>query len=195
MMEEPHEREERGVSYDATLYLGWRSRTGSPESSTFLESDRDERLLRALLLFQEFHREGAEEAGERSTELVRIEAKLDLLFDLVCQLLGGDADSTESCPVTLWMTGVSWITTSENPPSVGDPLWLSLFLDPDIPQPLRLPVRVTGVQREEASGCRIEATIETLEDSLDDLWGRFIFRQHRRMIARQKARERNGRAS
>lgn len=191
--EEPHEREERGVSYDGTLYLGWKSRSGSPESTPFLESDRDERLLRALLLFQEsHHREGTEDGGERSTEMVRIEAKLDLLFDLVCQLLKGDAKDAEPCPARLWMDRVSWITTSENPPSVGEPLWLSLFLDPDIPQPLRLPVRVTEVQREETSGCRIEATIENLEDSLDDLWGRFIFRQHRRMIARQKARERNG---
>jgi len=191
MKEVPHNPQERGVSFDGTLYLDWTSRAGSPESPLALENDRNQRLLRALLLFQESHREGAEEAGERSAELVRIEAKLDLLFDLVSQLLSGRADSAEACPVKLWMTGVSWTTRSETPPDTGDSLWLSLFLDPDIPQPLRLPVRVTGLQREVA-GCRVEVAIEPLEEPLDDLWGRFIFRQHRRMIARRKARERSG---
>ena len=80
MKEVPHNPQERGVSFDGTLYLDWTSRAGSPESPLALENDRNQRLLRALLLFQESHREGAEEAGERSAELVRIEAKLDLLL-------------------------------------------------------------------------------------------------------------------
>ncbi|MCW8906057.1 MAG: PilZ domain-containing protein [Sedimenticola sp.] len=191
MSEEMQNTSATGVSYDATLYLDWAPRTDSPGSSSSLESERNERLLRALLLFQESHREVTEEAGERSGELLRIEAKLDLLFDLVCQLLTSGPRNAECCPVKLRMTAVSWTTGSGSLPNVGDRLWLSVFLDPGIPQSLRLPVRVSGLHRE-ASGCRIDAGIETLEGPLDDLWERFIFRQHRRMIARQKARGRTG---
>lgn len=191
MTEQESDLSPEGITYDGIMRLSWMPRVDSPEAGYPAESARNERLLRALLLFQESHCELAEEPGERITDLLRIEAKLDLLFDLVARLIPEALDSDEACPVQLWMTGVRWDTTADQLPKVGEPLWLLLYLDSGIPQPLRLPVRVTGVARETTGG-RVTARLELLGEPLEDLIGRLIFRQHRRMIAQQKAQQQTG---
>lgn len=191
MTEQENDLFPEGITYDGTMRLSWGPRADSPEAGYPAESERNERLLRALLLFQESHRESAEEPGERTADLLRIEAKLDLLFDLVARLIPEELGSDEACPVQLWMTGVSWSTVADQLPKVGERLWLSLYLDAGIPQPLQLPIRVTGVVRETPGG-RVAARLEPLGEPLEDLIGRLIFRQHRRTIAQQKAQQRAG---
>ncbi|WP_428634203.1 PilZ domain-containing protein [Sedimenticola sp.] len=181
----------RGVSFKGNMLLRWEQRTIDEPSHRLESVEKNERVLKALLLSQDIHHEYADEPGERAAaDLARVEAKLDLLLDMLSQLLRNEQRAATEASVLLWLEGASWLTADEQLPAVGDPLWLSLFIDSRLAQPLTLPAVVTEV-KQQAAQSEIVVAFEVLDEPVEELLSRLIFRHHRRMIAQQKADRRS----
>jgi hypothetical protein len=174
-----------GVSYQGKMMLSWSEAQQSLFKDLTEVNERNTRLLKALLLSQEPHRDMSEEASD----LMRVEAKLDLLLDMVSQLLQQQNRASVEADVVLWMEGLSWSVHDNQPPSVNQKIWLDLYIDTHLTQPLRLLMNVTSAHLCEGQ-TEVEALFSDLDEQVMDLLGKFIFRQHRRLIAQQKAQMR-----
>lgn len=173
------------------MLLNWETRTDDVASDRPAEDEKNERLLRTLLSSQDLHHEHGDEAGDRVVaDLARVEAKLDLLLDMVSTLLRQEQSPAIATTVELWLNGASWTSANDRLPELGDWLWLSLYIDSRLAQPLRLPARVTEVAGI-AGSSRVTVAFEALGEPVQDLLAKLIFRQHRRMIAQRKAGKRS----
>jgi len=193
MSSQQDDQSARGVSFNGNMLLHWEERrTVDGAFNSPVADEKNARLLKAILLSQELHYEYGDEPGERAVaDLVRVEAKLDLLLDMVSHVLRRDQQGAIQTAVVLWLTGASWITSENRLPSVGEPLWLALYVDARLAQPLRLPVLVTDITSHDGRS-EITVAFDALDEPVEDLLGKLIFRQHRRMIAQQKAEKRSG---
>lgn len=192
MPNQQDDQNSRGVSFSGNMPVQWEKRTLEGPLSRLEADEKNARLLKAMLVSQDLQYEYADESGDRAVaDLVRVEAKLDLLLDMVSQLLRSERQGAIETAVVVWLTGAAWISLDDHLPSVGERLWLALYIDSRLAQPLRLPVLVTDITRH---GGRSEITVafDSLDEPVEDLLGKLIFRQHRRMIAQQKAEKRSG---
>ncbi|WP_260291647.1 PilZ domain-containing protein [Sedimenticola hydrogenitrophicus] len=185
------DHDSRGLTFQGTMLLNWETRTDDVASDRPAEDEKNERLLRTLLFSQDLHHEHGDESGDRMVaDLARVEAKLDLLLDMVSDLLRQEQSPAVATPVELWLNGASWTSGTDRLPELGGRLWLSLYIDSRLAQPLRLPARVTDVAGI-AESFRVTVAFEVLDEPVQDLLAKLIFRQHRRMIAQQKADKRS----
>lgn len=191
MVNRRDERDSRGVTYRGNMLLQWEERADGEPSTGPDQGDKNERLLRAMLFSQDIHHEHGDESGDRlAADLARVEAKLDLLLDMVSGIVRTEQCAAVELVVTLWLGGAVWRTGNDPVPAVGDRLWLSLYIDSRLAQPLRLPVRVTRIEAVEQEN-EVTVAFEDLDEPVLDLLGKLIFRQHRRMIAQQKSGKRS----
>ena len=159
----------------------------TPEAGIFWHADSldpaacyDHNLTTFLLLDSLLA--GGSEAGERDNDaLQNLEAKLDLLIQLVAQLLGQQQSLPTGQPVRLAASGIEW--RSHSPlPAQG---WLELFLEPRLPRALKL--AVDNRQHEVEPGVwRTCSRFTFLEDEIHTLLEKWVFRRHRREIAQQR---------
>lgn len=174
-----------GVSCQGKMMIAWCEANTAGSADLTPLNERNARLLKALLLSQEPHREMSEEFSD----LLRVEAKLELLLDMVSQLLQQQRQSSVEADVVLWLEGVSWSALANSLPGINQRLWLELYIDTYLTQPLKLLVQVTAAHMRHGQS-EVEARFIGLDEQVTDLLGKFVFRQHRRFIAQQKALKR-----
>lgn len=192
MPSQPDDQNSRGVSFTGNMLVQWEARSADGALNPSEVDEKNARLLKAVLVSQEIHTEYGDESGDRAAaDVARVEAKLDLLLDMVSQLLQREQGNAILTTVTVWLTGASWITPDDRLPTVGELLWLALNVDSRLAQPLRLPVRVMEINRHDGAA-EVAVAFDSLDEPVEDLLGKLIFRQHRRMIAQQKAEQRSG---
>ncbi|WP_273438366.1 PilZ domain-containing protein [Sedimenticola selenatireducens] len=192
MPNQQDDQNSRGVSFSGTMPVQWEERALDGPLSRLETDEKNARLLKAMLVSQDLQYEYGDESGDRGVaDLARVEAKLDLLLDMVSQLLRSEQQDAIQTTVVLWLSGASWISSDDHLPSVGERLWLALYIDSRLAQPLRLPVLVTDITSHGGTS-EITVAFESLDEPVEDLMGKLIFRQHRRMIAQQKAEKRSG---
>ena len=115
-------------------------------------------------------------------ELQRLEYKLNILLRLVADLSLRHNALPPARAIRLTSRGLEW--RGDGPP-VGASGLLSLYINPALPQPLKIPVRI--VAERSADGQRI-AQLEFcgLSDAVAALLDKLIFRHHRRLVAGAK---------
>lgn len=106
-------------------------------------------------------------------ELLRLEAKVDLLLGLMNQLLSQQLDIPHACTVSLNAAALNWQAGAIEA-SVGDYIVVELHVHNAVAMPLKLPLRLTSALRGELYGLS-----PLTQNGLD----KFLFRQHRRAIA------------
>ena len=173
-----------GLLYTGSLPLRWSKRAAvTGEAELQLAMARAEQILQALLLLQDQGREVVDDEGERAADIIRLEAKVDLLLDLVSQLLQTDT-AAGTCSLRLGATAVAW-QSGDAAVEAGMPVWIELFLDRRLPAPLRLPGVILAAAT--ANPGWITAQFECCIAPVVDLLEKVIFRQHRRQVAQMKA--------
>ncbi|PLY12065.1 MAG: hypothetical protein C0631_18325 [Sedimenticola sp.] len=146
---------------------------------------RNERLLGLLHSLEDVRKDSYDETYESNANLARVEAKLDLLLDLVSELLTTESADLKPCSLRLSSRGAEWMGESTDlQPS--QQVWLSLGLDPKLPRPLKLLAEVVNVFRE-PGGLRMLLAFKLQSELVTDLLEKAIFRYHRRQIASQKS--------
>lgn len=139
-----------------------------------------ERLLHSLAALESSLPEEAE-PGLTDSALQRLDAKLDLVLDLLGRLLASEQPTLLARPLR-WSRLGARIEVSEAP-QIGSRQLLSLHLQAGLPVPLKLPVEVLavapGLDGLHTAWLAFPSDAAAFEAELQ----RLLFRQHRRQIA------------
>ena len=172
--------------YTATLPLSWTPMDNNcPESEYVIVAEHNEHVLRCANLLGEQIREKVDEESETDSALMRLEAKVNLLLELVSKLGQRINQIPEAKQVRLASGGIEWITDSA-PPAIGSSIWINLHIDNRIPEAMKIPARVLTLH-EDLHGSGVGAKFEPLGEMVQELMEKMIFRHHRRMIAQSRA--------
>ncbi len=191
-----------GLIHDAEIPLSWQVISNLPGADACLKFHESNRQVLKLLL-----KEGAAQDSDVIPDLIaremnRLESKLDLLITLVGALLSKETETPASRKVMLGSDGLQILLDSSSDKdallaelpvipsadyvpgsSSSDCLVkVSMFLDAHFPQPLILFARVEIVHQT-GVGSLIVATFLKKDPEVQDLLEKFIFQQHRRVIA------------
>lgn len=168
---------EKGLVYEGQLRLRWQIADADQRSADY--QAQNARALHLMALLEDGGRE-TREGREQNTELLRIDTKLDVLLEAVSALLQQQQSLPRAIPVSLTPHKLHW-QSAEQPPA-EKPLIVHLYLSERYPAALQFiaqthPSTVDGQVEVEFIGLD-EETVNALE--------KFIFRQHRRKIAKQR---------
>ncbi|HEC18688.1 MAG TPA: hypothetical protein ENI97_05035 [Gammaproteobacteria bacterium] len=178
------------ITITDVLPVDWQQLSDMPSAGEQLRLQRaNEALLQNLLLSSNLPEEGEESEDAKAHEhFTRIEARLDLLVDLVTEMLTSNGTLPPARSVTIGAHGLAVHLEDDAADTFpGNALLLiRLYLDPQFPRPLQLYARLL-VQQEQGFTVRFSP----LEPRLQDLLDKYIFRQHRRAIALARQGENN----
>ena len=181
-----HEAGFGGVSYQAEMPLAWQP--GPLPADTVLQEwmHTNVVLLHALATMEAQAPERENEHGnDMERKLERVEVKLDLALDLLSRLLTQHSPKPDACTVTLSASVIEWVSQGTPPP--GN-IVISLFINPRLAQPLRLPASIRNTTSV-AGGTRIVAEFTHLSEEAQEWLERTVFRNHRRFIQSRRREE------
>lgn len=146
---------------------------------TALQIDNEE-VLHAVMLLEDVPRETPEDNSAEGQDMLRLEYKINLMFELLSGLYQRDAKLPEPVELILRSDALTW--QSQQQLDLGSLVRVHLYLSRKYPKPLVLHGKV--VTRDEAPGERTtvifdDAVSERCRDWID----KFIFRHHRRAVA------------
>jgi hypothetical protein len=121
------------------------------------------------------------DASLNETALQRLDAKLDLILDLLCRVLAREQPPHLPRPLRWSRLGAEVITQS--PLVEGERRLLTLELRSGLSLPLRLPVEVLATEPVDDTSQRAWLAFPADSAPLESALERFLFRQHRRQIA------------
>ena len=168
------------VSLHARLPMDW-VETITPESALADVMADNLTLLRALLMLDE---PAASADPARADANSHLERRMDLLLLMASTAVRGMQALPHERACVLSARRVYW--ASEGSIGVGRRLWVRIWLRHRIALPLMLPGQIV---EEEVEGELLwhRLDIEPLEPALQNDLERFVFRHHRRQVARQRA--------
>ena len=176
----------RQVFCDDELGLAWSAVDDLPPAPVLARvNGRNEVVLRTLSLVEE-HDETQAEAAERA-ELYRLEAKLNLVLELLSELVMQHASPLPPRPLRFNSRGLCWL--ADDTVELDTLLLVECFVLPAWPVPLKLYARVKRVEPADGNGrYRICASLEGLSESAAIWLDKLVFRRHRRAIAQRRTR-------
>lgn len=165
------------VTCEAHMALRWeRSERISDAEFASLAALNEDRL-RIINGIDEYQAESEEDLLEIAVQLQRLEFKVNLALDMLSELLLGRANVPQPTSVSLGLSCLSWRC---NPaPGLGELLRVELYLNRRYP----FPIVLTG-SVDKLDGDQVELLLDQLPESVRILLEKFIFRCHRRQIAR-----------
>jgi len=113
-------------------------------------------------------------------ELQRLEFKVNILLRLTAELATRNSTLPPAQRIRLTSRALEWF--GQHTPAVGDIGLLSLYVNPSLPQAIRLAGVVAGERTHEGvrvAQIRFSGISEAVVEQLD----KFIFRHHRRLVA------------
>jgi hypothetical protein len=113
-------------------------------------------------------------------ELQRLEYKVNILLRLTAELALRSSGLPPAERVRMTSRALEWF--GEHSPATGATGLLSIYINPALPQPLRIPCTVVGQLRLEDSRAT-QLRFEGLSDAVVDMLEKLIFRHHRRLVA------------
>lgn len=162
-----HDSLTMGISFSMSAPLAWRPAETEPGAGQYVEN---EKLLRVILALDEY-------PAEHGEELAALDFKVNVVLELLADLLTRQLDLPPAVDLRLGATELIWAGVGELP-AVGEHIELSIYLHRTFPRPLLLHGRVNDVQPG-----RCHVYLDTLPDSLQDMFEKFIFAHHRREVA------------
>ena len=164
---------ESGISLHAHLPLAWAAATTFPQPLLAEWMHGNLVCLQALAAVESHEEKDPSATGEHAAG--RVEAKVDLLLQLVGELMRKQQPSLPSVEVMLAAHEVIWDAAA--PIAAGSEGVLTLFLSPRLHWPLTLPVHITGAQ-----GTKVRAKLIHLSEDVQEWLERTLFRYHRRAL-------------
>ena len=113
-------------------------------------------------------------------ELQRLEYKVNILLRLTAELALRSSGLPPAERVRLSSHALEWF--GERTPPTGSTGQLSIYINPALPQPLRIPCAVAGERIIEDSRAT-QLRFVGLSDAVVDMLEKLIFRHHRRLVA------------
>lgn len=173
------ERFEEQLAFAGELRLEWHA-IASPPAAEELMRLRDANLtvLNLVSAVEEHRTEASDEEASSGLDLLRLDAKLNLLLELMQRMAARDREPPARRSVRLNAHGVA-LPADAAAPAVGGTVVACIHLDACRAMPLELVARVMALSD---PGWVLLAFIEqgpAMEEALD----RLVFRYHRRQVA------------
>lgn len=171
-----------GLVFEESLPVGW---TPGPLAQGLalarLNSDNHQ-LLGAESSLDEVrvHEALKDESPALLNELQRLEYKVNILLRLTAELALRSSGLPPAERVRLSSHALEWFG-GQTPPA-GSTGQLSIYINPALPQPLRIPCVVEGERIMEDSRAT-QLRFVGLSDAVVDMLEKLIFRHHRRLVA------------
>jgi Atypical PilZ domain, cyclic di-GMP receptor len=171
-----------GLIFEESLPVGW---TPGPLAEGLvlarLNTDNHQ-LLGAESSLDEVrvHEALKDESPALLHELQRLEYKVNILLRLTAELALRSSGLPAAERVRMSSRAAEWF--GEHAPSIGDTGLLSIYINPALPQALRIPCVVAG-QRIIEDSRATQLRFEGLSDAVVDMLEKLIFRHHRRLVA------------
>lgn len=176
----------QGVLYETRMPLAWKSLKERPNDQQLLPlNDHNETVLRTVLSLEEVGGEHSDESAGSAQELVRLEAKINLMLNLVGQLLASQSAIPPKASVCLGAQSLEW--SGAKVPGPGQWVLVEIYLHPSYPLPLRL-IGLAEAPSGNLNSPAAAITFSGLSDAVQDALEKLIFRHHRRAIAQARAR-------
>jgi len=170
----PEKMNETGLSLHAHLPLTWQETHTFPPPLVTEWMHGNLVCLQALAAL-ESHDKEFDTSAPSEHAAGRLEAKVDLLLQLVGELMRKQQPVLPSVEVELGANEIVWNTAT--PLAIGSEGVLTLYLSPRLHWPLTLPVQITRTQDNKTHGKLIHLSAEVQE------WlARTLFRYHRRAL-------------
>jgi hypothetical protein len=169
---------EKSLTFKQRLPLKLIQLTTPPEEG---EISSYEQANEALLMRLETRNSPVHEIDEDDMvhhELHRLEVKMDLILDLLTEVVSQSQILPASVPIEFNEYAIQLPPTAEIETDMN--VRIDLYLDPAFPKPVILFARVYSVEP-----FRLE--IQHVSEVITDLLSRYIFRQHRRQIAKERS--------
>ena len=178
---------EQAIACEGLIPLGWELREElPPESRLAALNGANEALVRSCDGLEEPRRK-LDDANELGQELQRLDAKLDLVLELLAEWL-----QAPTLPPTVQVrfnaVGLCW--EAEELPAEGSLLRIELHLCSRIPRPVVLYARVVRVHPSDNGGARAVVEFVGVSEGLADALERMVFRRHRREVAQLRGQRR-----
>lgn len=171
-----------GLIFEESLPVGW---TPGPLAEGLvlarLNTDNHQ-LLGAESSLDEVrvHEALKDESPALLHELQRLEYKVNILLRLTAELALRSSGLPPAERVRMSSHAVEWI--GEHALPTGDTGLLSIYINPALPQALRIPCAVAG-QRIIEDSRATQLRFVGLSDAVVDMLEKLIFRHHRRLVA------------
>ena len=171
-----------GLIFEDILPLAW-SEGPVPEGIALARLNADNHQLlgaEASLDDVRVHEALKDESPALVHELQRLEFKLNILLRLTAELAVRNNALPPPQRCRLSSRGLEWI--GDNAPQSGTTGILSVYINPALPQPFKVPCNVSSDRM--ADGVRLaQLRFAGLSDISLDLLEKLIFRHHRRLVA------------
>ncbi len=177
-----------GLFFQATLPLEWipLEEAGVPSASIEIANQN---CLRIVMGMDEVTHETVDESTELNHELQRLDFKVNIILELVAQLASRDTELPSCAEIKLGHSALQWCS-SKTPPLSGQTIQVKVYPDPRFPFPLILSGNVAAVTQID-DGYQVMLEIKLQSELTRELLEKYIFRCHRRHIAKMKSENSN----
>lgn len=174
-----------GLIFEETLPVLWAP--GAPAEGALLArvNADNHQLLGAESSLDEVrvHEALKDESPALLHELQRLEYKVNILLRLTSELALRSSGLPAAERVRLSSRALEWF--GDHAATAGDTGLLSVYINPALPQPLKIPSIVAGQRN--MDGARLtQFRFVGLSDAVVDMLEKLIFRHHRRLVAGAK---------
>jgi hypothetical protein len=125
-----------------------------------------------------------EESPALQHELQRLEYKLNILLRLTAEIAMRSATLPPAQKTRLGARGLEWFAAPAT--QVGETGLVHIYINPALPQPLKIPCTVVGERSDQAERV-MQLQFRDLSEGVVDLLEKLIFRHHRRLVAGARA--------
>ena len=175
-----------GLIYEDSLPVRWTP--GPPPDGLVLArlNHDNHQLLGAESSLEEVRVQEAlkDESPALIAELQRLEFKVNILLRLAADLAMRHSGLPAPRPVRLSSAAMEW--SGEEAPPIGSSGIAAVYINPALPQPLRIPATVISA-RDGAGGRVTQLQFSGLSEAVVQQLDKLIFRHHRRLVAGSRA--------
>lgn len=155
----------------------WHALDVRPNDYEITEIDKANQLLmEAITQLEEAPK--LDENSAMHADIARLDAKLDLLMNMLSRVLAQFHDAPDTQTLTMSAHYIAWHEAEQMPQDEFGKL--ELFIHPTIATPLIVPLHIEGSGR---------GAIFGFGSKVQNSWEKYLFRQHRREIAQSKNAE------
>ena len=175
-----------GLFCDLIIPLGWFQQSDSNiDNSISRHKENYNRLQIVLGMDDHYSRDLHEEESGLTAEIQRLDFKINVVLSLVSQLITTRSELPKTVGVSLSYGSLSFETEVDSWSS-GMIQTFELFLDVRYPMPLIFNGRVESVENRPDNTFIISVALEPFFEEFKELLEKYIFRCHRRHIAKLK---------
>jgi hypothetical protein len=172
------------VAWDAAFHATCETASRPDAAALALINDRNASVLVAVSALMERRADSAEDDSPLSHEVARLDAKLNVLMEIVNRLLLPQSGLPPRIPLRFNAAGA--VLPWAGLPPVGQSVMLKIHFDTCRALPLELPGTRLAGPTDGKGFVGFEGLSEAVRDGIE----RLVFRQHRRQVAEARAQAR-----